>query len=78
MKLSKIAILAIKGQKDSVKKIASLTNYSTKTVYRWVAENDDNLTKAAVINYLKDLTGLAQEEILEAEDPALVGTTDQK
>ena len=67
MKLSKIGILALRGSKDSVKRISELTGVSTKTVYRWISENDDNLTKAVVLQYLREISGLTNDEILDKE-----------
>lgn len=67
MKLSKIALLAIRGGVDIRRKIAEALKVSEQSVYRWVAENDDNLTKAAALVIIKQETGLTDQEILEEE-----------
>lgn len=70
MKLSKIAILALKGLGQDVKeKIAEATNTSWQTVYEWISENRPNskLTLAAVVQIITEFTGLTQEQILEEE-----------
>lgn len=68
MKLSKIAILALKGMGQDIKeKIADAAGVSTATVYAWIADNRDNssLTKASVVNLIHNETGLTQDQILE-------------
>lgn len=77
MKLSKIAILALRGQKDSAEAIAELVGVSTKTVYRWIAKNNGNLTRAAVLQYLRGITGLGNEELLD-EQNLEVGITEEQ
>ena len=71
MKLSKIAILAIKGLGQDIKdKIAEVTNSKTGTVYGWIARNEPNssLTLSAVVQIISDETGLTSEQILEEEE----------
>ena len=68
MKLSKIAILAIKGLGQDIKdKIADVTNSKTGTVYGWIARNEPNssLTLSAVVQIISEETGLTCEQILE-------------
>lgn len=71
MRLSKIAILVIKGSSPAiVKKLAAALVVSDATIYRYVNdEEDDNLTKAAALAVIREETGLADEEILEQEEP---------
>jgi transposase len=68
MKLSKVAILAIRGHKDMKKQIAKATGASEPTVYRWLADNDDNLTKAVVLEIIRKETGLPDDQILVSEE----------
>jgi transposase len=70
MKLSKIAILALKGSKGSKKRIADALGVTESTVYRWIAENHDSLTKASSMLVIREITGLSDSEILEVEEPA--------
>lgn len=71
MKLTKIAILALRGFDRGIKgQIAQAAGGVTiSTVNRWIVENDDNLTKAAVIKIIGKETGLSDSEILEEEKP---------
>lgn len=68
MKLSKAAILALRGlgprEKDA---LADLLDVSKKTLYRYISDNDDSLTKAASLEYIRFKTGLSDDEILEKE-----------
>lgn len=68
MRLSKIAILAVKGASPGiVKKLAEAIEVSEPSVYRFINDNDDNLTKAAAIKVIELETGLTREQILEEE-----------
>lgn len=73
MQLTKIALLAIKGVKDGKKKLAEACNTTPATVYRWIDNNDDNLTKAAALKVIREETGLTDREILEESDVNVVG-----
>lgn len=68
MKLSKLAILAIRGSKDLREKIAAEMKASLGTVNRWVADNDDNLTKAAALKVIREELELTDSELLEEEE----------
>jgi transposase len=67
MKLTKIALLALRGAKDSKRKLAEALDVSEATVYRWISENNDSLTKAAALKVIREETGLTDAEILETE-----------
>lgn len=68
MKLSKVAILAIRGFGSDVKKnLAAILNISQATLYRYIQDNDDSLTKAAALDFICKETGLGNSEILESE-----------
>lgn len=71
MKLSKIAILALKGMGLDVKeKIAQAAGVLPGTVYGWINHNKPNndLTKASIVKIIADETGLTQEQILEESE----------
>ena len=71
MRLSKIAILAVKGASPSiVKKLAEAIGVSEASVYRFINDNDDNLTKAAALKIIESETGLTRDQILEEGEPA--------
>lgn len=68
MKLSKLAILAIKGAELGLKtRIQELTGVHYATVCRWISENKDNgeLTKASMVKAIQEETGLTVDQILE-------------
>jgi len=68
MKLSKIAILAIRGASPGiVKQLAEAIEASEPSIYKWISENHSNLTKAAAIKVIETVTGLTREQILEEE-----------
>lgn len=67
MRLSKGAIMAIRGGKDIKKKLAEALDVSEPTIYRWLADNDDSLTKAAALKVIREETGLSADQILTSE-----------
>jgi hypothetical protein len=68
MRLSKIAILAVKGTDTEFRgRMAEKCNVSINTINRWIRENDDNLTKADPLQMIREETGLSDQEILEEE-----------
>jgi hypothetical protein len=68
MKLSKAAILAIRGfGSDAKKQLAGILSVSQATLYRYIQDNDDCLTKAAALDFIGKETGLETSEILENE-----------
>lgn len=68
MKLSKVAILALKGTDVEFReRLAKSIGVSLPTLYRYIVENDDTLTKAAAIEMIREITGLSDNEILERE-----------
>jgi hypothetical protein len=68
MKLTKAAILALRGiQVESKEALAKALGVSMKTLYRYLTDNDDNLTKATALDFIRKETGLADSEILENE-----------
>jgi plasmid maintenance system antidote protein VapI len=68
MRLSRIAILAVKGACPGIiKKLAEAIGVSEPSIYRFINDNDDNLTKAAALKVIESETGLTQEQILEED-----------
>lgn len=71
-----MAILAVKGASPGiVKKLAEAISTSEPTIYRYINNNDDNLTKAAALEIIREETGLTDAEILvdsetEVDQPA--------
>lgn len=68
MRLSKIAILAIRGtDKEFKDRLAEKCNVTRRTLDRWVSDNDDSLTKAEPLQLIREETGLADDQILEED-----------
>lgn len=69
MRLSKLAILAVRGACPGIiKPLAEAIKVSEPSVYKYISENNDNLTKAGAIQIIKETTGLSDEDILESEE----------
>lgn len=65
MKLSTTAINRIRDSRTLPKKIADVLGVSRTTAWRYIKDNDDELTKAAVTKVIKEETGFSDDEILE-------------
>ena len=58
MRLSNIVILALKGCDPDFKvRLSVALEVSIATIYRYISENNDNLTKAAAIPIIRELVG---------------------
>ena len=64
MKLSQKALLAINNPRLRVL-IAAGLGVTEQSVIKYIKRNDDNLTKAAALQVIKENTDLKEEEILE-------------
>ena len=69
MRLTKKALKRINNTKARMR-IALALCCSEMTVRRYIDANDDNLTKAAAMQVIREETGLTDSEILE-EDKAI-------
>lgn len=67
MRLTKSALEAINTPACRRKLMAALGDVAESTIYRYIATNDDNLTKAAAMKVIREVTGLTDEEILEED-----------
>lgn len=66
MKLTKAAILAIRGlNQEQKQQLVDHLGISLKTLYRYIENNDDNLTKASALQFLRGVTGLKDADLLE-------------
>jgi hypothetical protein len=65
MRLTHLALIAIKGSKGIIGKLADAMEVTPPTVYKYVRENADELTKAAALKVIREETGLNDEQILE-------------
>lgn len=65
MKIRKIVLMAIRGNKDLRRRIKKALDISEPTLYRLMTENDDDLTKAAALKVIREDLNLTDAEILE-------------
>lgn len=69
MKLTNKALEKINGSPELKTLLALELKKSVYTIQKYINGNDDELTKASVLNLIQEKTGLAQEEILTESDP---------
>lgn len=67
MRLTKTALQLINTPAIRRRLMEVLGNKSESTIYRYIANNDDILTKAASLKVIREETGLTDEKILEEE-----------
>ncbi len=65
MKLQNKAIQELKDNMRLRNRLAFDLNKSPATINRWIIDNDDNLTKAAVLEIIRQETGMVDSQILE-------------
>lgn len=69
MKLSKKGISALVGNHRLTYLIAAELECHITTIQRWIEREDDNLTKAAVLNIINRETGIPMSELLTESHP---------
>jgi hypothetical protein len=67
MKLTQIAIQRITDSRSLPKKLQAVLGVSRVTIWRYIKDNSDELTKAAALVVIREETGLSDAEILEPE-----------
>jgi hypothetical protein len=67
MKLKPIIIMAIKGNTELRLGLRNVLRVSNPTMTRLLQDNDDDLTKAAALELLRNTLNLSDEEILDRE-----------
>lgn len=65
MKLSVLALQRIMDSKSLPKKLQEVLNVSRTTMWKYLKDNDDELTKAAALKVIREETGLSDDQILE-------------
>jgi hypothetical protein len=70
MRLTHLAIIAIKGSEGIVPELADALEVEPVTIYKYIRENSTNLTKAASLEVIRQRTGLKDDQILEKEPKA--------
>ena len=66
--------MAIKGDKNIRRRLKEALSISEPTLYRLLTQNDDDLTKAAALQVIREELKLEDSEILEenSEEPAKI------
>ncbi|WP_207514999.1 hypothetical protein [Longitalea luteola] len=67
MKLSPKALNAINNP-ITRRRLMDVLGCTEFTIARYIQKNSDNLTKAAALRIIREVTGLPDEEILECSD----------
>jgi hypothetical protein len=67
MKLSKLVLSAIRGNSDLRYKVRTAIGVSNPTMTRLLRENDDDLTKAAVLAVIREELGVSEDQMFEKE-----------
>lgn len=67
MRLNRTGKAILRGDKELKKEIADAMAVSVPTIYRWIQDDDDNLTKAAVLKVILEKHKLEEHQILESE-----------
>ena len=67
MKLSQKALKAI-NNRSARRRLMDVLDCTEFTIARYIQKNSDNLTKAAAMQVIREVSGLPDEEILEAVD----------
>lgn len=67
MKIKKLVLMAIRGNPSLRSRIKDALDVSEPTLRRLLAENNDDLTKAAVLKLIREDLEIKDEEILELE-----------
>lgn len=69
IRLKNIIIKAIKGDTELRRELKEVLDISEPTLYRYLENNDDNLTKASAIQVIGKALALQDNEILEQYEP---------
>lgn len=67
MILTQTAIAAVRKNSSIRMKLAEALGCTDFTIIRYLANNSDNLTKAAALKIIKQETGLSEKQILVEE-----------
>jgi hypothetical protein len=74
MRLSTTAVSILRGNKDIWKGVMAALGVKRDTMYKYVRENSEELTKASALQVLKRKTGLTDSELLEEERESIGAT----
>jgi hypothetical protein len=65
MKLTHLAIIAVRGSRGIVPKLAEALHKSEPQIYVYIRKNAPELTMAAALKIIREETGLTDDQILE-------------
>lgn len=68
MKIRKLVLMAIRGNTGLRRKIKEALEVSEPTFQRYLSDNSDMLTKAAVVRVIREELDISDSEILEEEE----------
>jgi hypothetical protein len=64
--ISRGALLALRGlKKEEKQRFADRIGKNIQTVYRWLQDNSDEMTKASIVSVISEETGLRKDQIIE-------------
>lgn len=67
MRIKKIMLAAIRGNTELRRRIKEALDISEPTLIRFLGDNNDDLTKAAVLRLIRDEYKVSDQDILEEE-----------
>ena len=67
MKLSEEALKQIKGNDRFILALAEATNRKSRTIERWLNDNDENLLLEPILHIIRKRTGMTNKQILDNE-----------
>ena len=70
MRLNRTALSILRGDKDIWTGVMKALGVKRDTMYKYIRENSEELTKAAALKVIREETGLPDSELLEEEEPA--------
>lgn len=70
MRLNRTALSILRGDKDIWTGVMEALGVKRDTMYKYIRENSEELTKAAALKVIREETGLPDSELLEEEEPA--------
>lgn len=68
MKLTHLAIIAVRGSRGIVTPLAQALKVAESSVYKYIRDNSSELTKAAALAVIRRETGLTDEQILTDQE----------
>lgn len=69
MRLNRTALSILRGDKDIWTGVMEALGVKRDTMYKYIRENSEELTKAAALKVIREETGLPDSELLEEEEP---------